>query len=101
GGPHLPRHCAEPEHLGGRRTPERARGFEQFAQGACWTMNETAVQARPGLIEEVVLRATAENLVDVAYTTMESPLGTLLLAATPVGLVRIAYAGSDDFAAVL
>jgi len=64
-------------------------------------MTEAAVMVRPELIEDVVLRATAENLVDVAYTTMESPLGALLLAATPVGLVRIAYAGNDDFAAVL
>jgi methylated-DNA-[protein]-cysteine S-methyltransferase len=35
--------------------------------------------------------ALAAGLVDVAYTTLDSPLGELLLAATPRGLVRIAY----------
>ncbi|RDH75242.1 methylated-DNA--[protein]-cysteine S-methyltransferase [Mycolicibacterium moriokaense] len=34
--------------------------------------------------------ATAE-LLDVAYRTVDSPVGTLLLAATTVGLVRVAY----------
>ncbi len=35
--------------------------------------------------------ADAEGLLDVAYTTVDSPVGTLLLAATPKGLVRVAY----------
>ena len=35
--------------------------------------------------------AEAEGLLDVAYTTIDSPVGTLLLAATPKGLVRVAY----------
>jgi methylated-DNA-[protein]-cysteine S-methyltransferase len=35
------------------------------------------------------------DLVDVAYTTVDSPLGELLLAATPKGLVRVAYASED------
>jgi methylated-DNA-[protein]-cysteine S-methyltransferase len=35
------------------------------------------------------------GLVDVAYTTVDSPLGQLLLAATPKGLVRVAYASED------
>jgi methylated-DNA-[protein]-cysteine S-methyltransferase len=36
--------------------------------------------------------AEAEGLLDVAYTTVDSPVGPLLLAATPKGLVRVAYA---------
>ena len=36
-------------------------------------------------------RLSAEGLLDVAYTTVDSPVGTLLLAATPKGLVRVAY----------
>ncbi len=36
-------------------------------------------------------RADAEKLVDVAVTTMDSPVGTLLLIATPKGIVRIAF----------
>ncbi|WP_374208746.1 methylated-DNA--[protein]-cysteine S-methyltransferase [Microbacterium sp. USTB-Y] len=39
--------------------------------------------------------AQAEGLVDVAYTTVDSPVGPLLLAATPRGLVRVAYAIED------
>jgi len=35
--------------------------------------------------------AEAEGLLDVAYTTVDSPVGPLLLAATPKGLVRVAY----------
>ena len=37
------------------------------------------------------LDAEAEGLLDVAYTTVDSPVGTLLLAATRTGLVRVAY----------
>jgi len=37
------------------------------------------------------LAAEAEGLLDVAYTTIDSPVGSLLLAATPKGLVRVAY----------
>ena len=41
------------------------------------------------------LAAEAEGLLDVAYTTVDSPVGTLLLAATPKGLVRVAYDTED------
>ena len=36
--------------------------------------------------------ADAAGALDVAYSTMESPVGLLLLAATPTGIVRIAFA---------
>jgi methylated-DNA-[protein]-cysteine S-methyltransferase len=39
--------------------------------------------------------AEDEGLLDVAYTTVDSPVGTLLLAATPKGLVRVAYEIED------
>ena len=35
--------------------------------------------------------AATDELLDVAYRTVDSPVGTLLLAATTVGLVRVAY----------
>lgn len=35
--------------------------------------------------------ATTDELLDVAYRTVDSPVGPLLLAATTVGLVRVAY----------
>ena len=43
------------------------------------------------LRDRLGLAAEAEGLLDVAYTTIDSPVGTLLLAATPKGLVRVAY----------
>jgi methylated-DNA-[protein]-cysteine S-methyltransferase len=39
--------------------------------------------------------ADADGLIDVAYRTVDSPVGSLLLAATDVGLVRVAYATED------
>lgn len=39
--------------------------------------------------------AEQADLVDVAYTTIDSPVGKLLLAATPKGLVRVAFAAED------
>jgi methylated-DNA-[protein]-cysteine S-methyltransferase len=48
-------------------------------------------------------RAASEGLLDVAYTTMDSPVGTLTLATTPHGLVRVAFDGEtgvlDELAA--
>jgi methylated-DNA-[protein]-cysteine S-methyltransferase len=35
--------------------------------------------------------AEAEGLIDVAYTSVDSPLGPLVVAATPTGLVRVSY----------
>jgi methylated-DNA-[protein]-cysteine S-methyltransferase len=40
--------------------------------------------------------AASAGLLDVAYATFDSPLGTLLLASTPRGLVRLAYAEEDQ-----
>lgn len=37
--------------------------------------------------------AARDGLLDVAYRTIDSPVGALLLAATPVGLVRVAFEG--------
>jgi methylated-DNA-[protein]-cysteine S-methyltransferase len=39
--------------------------------------------------------AQVEGLLDVAYRTVDSPVGRLLLAATNRGLVRVAYARED------
>jgi methylated-DNA-[protein]-cysteine S-methyltransferase len=46
---------------------------------------------------QLELPASAAGLLDVAYATFDSPVGKLLLASTPRGLVRIAYLdGIDD-----
>jgi methylated-DNA-[protein]-cysteine S-methyltransferase len=44
--------------------------------------------------------ADREHLLDVAYRTVDSPVGTLLIAATAVGLVRVAFS-SEGHDAVL
>jgi methylated-DNA-[protein]-cysteine S-methyltransferase len=45
------------------------------------------------LYRRLVAQAEDEGLLDVAYRTLDTPVGTLLLAATPTGLVRVAYEG--------
>ena len=40
-------------------------------------------------------RAQDGGLLDVAYRTLDTPVGELLLAATPAGLVRVAYPRQD------
>src|SRR5881275_1025448 len=67
-------------------------------------MNERDLFAALPTIDEAVSQrlhqrladvANAAGLLDVAYRTIETPVGTLLLAATPKGLVRVAYASED------
>jgi methylated-DNA-[protein]-cysteine S-methyltransferase len=43
--------------------------------------------AGPALTE----RAVADGLLDVAYASVDSPLGPLVVATTPRGLIRVAY----------
>ncbi|HTT50291.1 MAG TPA: methylated-DNA--[protein]-cysteine S-methyltransferase [Streptosporangiaceae bacterium] len=47
------------------------------------------------LHERLAARADAAGLLDVAYRTVDTPVGPLLLAATPAGLVRVAFASED------
>jgi methylated-DNA-[protein]-cysteine S-methyltransferase len=42
-------------------------------------------------LPDLAAAATAAGMLDVAYATTDSPLGTLLLASTDQGLVRVAY----------
>ncbi len=56
-------------------------------------------QARRTLAPEpppIVDAAAAAGLLDVAYAKLDSPVGTLLLAATPAGLARLAYVDGDQ-----
>jgi methylated-DNA-[protein]-cysteine S-methyltransferase len=57
--------------------------------------------ASPELDRLLSERAAAEGLLDVAYATVDSPLGPLVVAATPRGLVRVAYAEFSPDADVL
>lgn len=61
----------------------------------------TAESTRPSAIELHLLHrrleqnAGTDGLLDIAYTTIDSPLGSLLLAATEAGLLRVAFARED------
>ena len=41
-------------------------------------------------VDRLVARASEEGLLDVAYATLDTPLGEAAVAATPRGLVRVA-----------
>ena len=73
-------------------------------------MNDTAKTAPPDVLDPVRvvdpgeladlldgLARTAEQsgILDIAYRTLETPVGSLLLAATEQGLVRVAYDRED------
>ena len=45
--------------------------------------------------------AQARDLLDIAYRTVESAVGPLLLAATPRGLIRVAFASEDHDSVLL
>jgi methylated-DNA-[protein]-cysteine S-methyltransferase len=47
------------------------------------------------LRERLAVRANSAGLLDVAYRTIDTPVGTVLLAATAAGLVRVAYNRED------
>jgi methylated-DNA-[protein]-cysteine S-methyltransferase len=48
-----------------------------------------------GLHDRLVGAAQRDGVLDVAYRTLGSPVGTLLLAATNAGLVRVAFDSED------
>jgi methylated-DNA-[protein]-cysteine S-methyltransferase len=47
-------------------------------------------------LPRIDLAAAEAGLLDVAYATLDSPLGALLVAVTPRGLVRIAYLDAGE-----
>jgi methylated-DNA-[protein]-cysteine S-methyltransferase len=61
-------------------------------------LREAALEL-PSEAPPIAERAGEEGLVDVAYASVDSPLGPLVVAATPKGLVRVSYSefrGEDD-----
>jgi methylated-DNA-[protein]-cysteine S-methyltransferase len=55
---------------------------------------DEAAQRR--LHARLAAEAASAGLLDVAYRTLDTPVGTLLLAATERGLVRVAYLPHED-----
>ena len=53
--------------------------------------NDESLESMGRLHARLVGAASSEDLVDVAYRILDTPVGSLLLAATTVGVVRIAF----------
>ena len=56
--------------------------------------------ALPDLKRRLAEAADSRGLIDVAYAHVDSPIGELLLAATPRGLVRVGFPDEDEDAAL-
>jgi methylated-DNA-[protein]-cysteine S-methyltransferase len=59
------------------------------------SLTETGPGSFAGLRARLPGLASGSGLLDVAYRTVDTPVGSLLLAATPRGLVRVAYPRED------
>jgi len=77
--------------------------LESLLAGAGENAAGAADPAMRRLRAMVASRAEEQNLLDIAYRTLDTPVGQLLIAATPLGLIRVAYPrqGHDDVLAAL
>jgi methylated-DNA-[protein]-cysteine S-methyltransferase len=71
-----------------RGTPPNPRADRDFVDELMGAADDAALERLRGRLVE---QADTDGLLDVAYRTMDSPIGPLLLAATPAGLVRVAF----------
>jgi methylated-DNA-[protein]-cysteine S-methyltransferase len=76
---------------------------DDYDEAAGGLLRSAAARSTPGkaldmtdLLDRVARQADAEGLLDVAWTTTDSPIGPLMLAATPAGLVSIHFGGETD-----
>jgi methylated-DNA-[protein]-cysteine S-methyltransferase len=65
-------------------------------------MTETLPKPPDSPLPDITAAAAAAGLIEIAYATLDSPVGRLLLATTPRGLLRLAYldAGDEEDAAL-
>ncbi len=63
--------------------------------GLFTALPEVDAEAQRRLHARLTAAAGEAGILDVAYRVLDTPLGDLLLAATDVGLVRVAYARED------
>ena len=80
--------------------PEAMASREPGAQELFGALAVQDEQATVRLHARLADAAAAEGILDVAYRTVDTPLGTLLLAATEQGLVRVAYPSQGHDAAL-
>ena len=88
----------KPTANGTAEVPPGDAALEAALRGSAAALPDAASPELDRLLAE---RAAEEGLVDVAYATVDSPLGPLVVAATPRGLVRVAYSGFRPDAEVL
>jgi methylated-DNA-[protein]-cysteine S-methyltransferase len=69
-----------------------ADGLERLLKDSATALPEGPPE---GALDAIARRAADEGLLDVAYASVDSPVGDLTVAATPKGLVRIAYPFGD------
>jgi methylated-DNA-[protein]-cysteine S-methyltransferase len=68
---------------------------EKDARELLATLAEADPHELARLHSQLERAAAGEGILDVAYRTLETPVGALLLAATEAGLVRVAFASED------
>jgi methylated-DNA-[protein]-cysteine S-methyltransferase len=74
--------------------------MEPEAQDLFGSLPEQDEQVTARLHARLAAAAAADGILDVAYRTVDTPVGTLLLAATERGLVRVAYPNQGHDAAL-
>jgi methylated-DNA-[protein]-cysteine S-methyltransferase len=72
--------------------------MNDFGSALRHAVGSLPAQAPPTTGRRLAERAAADGLLDVAYASVDSPLGPLVVATTPRGLVRVAYTepGAQD-----
>jgi methylated-DNA-[protein]-cysteine S-methyltransferase len=71
------------------------RGAGSHGSGGSAKQSRAIKQAAIGAARRVSARAASEGVADVSYSSSDSPFGTLLLASTKRGLVRLAFPEED------
>lgn len=69
--------------------------IEERAASALIAATSAAPEVLERLHDKLDEAAARERILDVAYTVIDTPIGSLLLAATEKGLVRVAFASED------
>jgi methylated-DNA-[protein]-cysteine S-methyltransferase len=84
---------------GGERMTRRVQGRTDSVEGKGTGLEDALRRGAAGGAAEAARRLSdrvaAEGLADISYAPVDSPFGTLLLAATRRGLVRLAFPEED------
>ncbi|USX46045.1 methylated-DNA--[protein]-cysteine S-methyltransferase [Dietzia kunjamensis] len=76
--------------------PDPAADAPAITEAGAASILRSAPADTTRLRERLARDAEREGLVDVAYRTVDSPIGGLLLAASPAGLVYVAFEVEDS-----